>query len=152
PNIAATVALLSAPRRPKQLRWPAGFPGDELVALMLDCRLLVPASVAGEAEDVPEGDDSLAVWEFHDLLFHTRSTEGRQANPLGAPYALAGATPPLPAVRPPWPGRKVGLRRFVAKAAPSPFVRLMQQRHSARSFDDRKPITLAELAQLLHDS
>jgi SagB-type dehydrogenase family enzyme len=153
PNVTATVALLSTPQRVKQLRWQGGFPGDELLALMVDCRLLVAANIAGEAdEDVPEGDDHLALWDFHDLLFHTRSTEGRQASPVGGTYASAGAIAPLPAVRPHWPGKKIGLGRFSEKSAPSPLVRLMQQRHSARSFDDRKPITLAELAQFLHDS
>jgi SagB-type dehydrogenase family enzyme len=122
---------------------------------MVDCQLLVAANDAGEAGlDRREGDDSLALWEFHDLLFHTRSTEGRQAAPVGGTYALANAMPPLPAVRPRWPGRRIGLGRFSAEpaGAVSPLVKLMQQRHSARSFDDRKPITLAELAQFLHDS
>ena len=57
------------------------------------------------------------LWDFHDLLFHTRSTEGRQANPLGGLYPYAGVMPPLPAVRPRWPGKTIDLRKF--SAAPS---------------------------------
>ena len=57
-----------------------------------------------------EGDDNLVLWDFHDLLFHTRTTEGRQANPLGGLYPYAGLIPPPPAVRPRWPGKKIDLR------------------------------------------
>ena len=46
-----------------------------------------------------EGDDNLVLWDFHDLLFHTRSTEGRQANPLGGLYPYADTIAPPPAVR-----------------------------------------------------
>ena len=59
-----------------------------------------------------EGDDNLVLWDFHDLLFHTRSTEGRHANPLGGLYPYAGIIAPLPAVRPRWPGKKIDLRKF----------------------------------------
>ena len=58
-----------------------------------------------------EGDHSLVLWEFHDLLFHARSTEGRHANPLGGVYPHVGIISPLPAVRPSWPGKKIDLRK-----------------------------------------
>ena len=98
-----------------------------------------------------EGDDNLVLWDFHDLLFHARSTEGRHANPLGGVYPYAGLISPLPAVRPRWPGKKIDLRKF--SAAPSepisPVAKLLRERHSTRDFDDRRPITLAELSQFL---
>ena len=98
-----------------------------------------------------EGDDNLVLWDFHDLLFHTRSTEGRHANPLGGVYPYADGIPPLPAVRPRWPGKKIDLREFSAAPAPaiSPLVKLLRDRHSTREFDDQRPITLAELARFL---
>jgi hypothetical protein len=37
-----------------------------------------------------EGDESLVVWDFHDLLFHARSTEGRHANLVGGLYPYVG--------------------------------------------------------------
>ena len=93
----------------------------------------------------------LFLWDFHDLLFHTRITEGRHANSLGGVYPYAGVIATLPAVRPRWPGKKIELRKLsIAEAGSiSPAARLLQQRHSTRSFDDRRPITLAELARLL---
>ena len=59
--------------------------------------------------------------------------------------------PPPPAVRPRWPGKKIDLRKFSAapSEAISPAARLLRERHSIRSFDDQRPITLAELSRFL---
>ena len=89
------------------------------------------------------------LWDFHDLLFHTHSTEGRQANPLGGLYSYSDLMGPLPAVRSPWPGRAIDLNSVAVASAPSPFAALLDERHSIRDFDDQHPITLAELATLL---
>jgi SagB-type dehydrogenase family enzyme len=152
PRIAAVLAQLSMPQQIKKLRKQDGFPGSELLALLLDCQILFKTAAAHDAGLRPdEGDDNLVVWDFHDLLFHTRSTEGRHANPLGGVYPHAGAIPPWPAVRPRWPGKKIDLRKLPAadSATISPFAKLLRERHSSRSFDDRQPITLTELSQFL---
>jgi SagB-type dehydrogenase family enzyme len=98
---------------------------------------------------VNEGDGNLVLWDFHDLVFHTRSTEGRHADPVGGAYAYAGVVAALPAVRPPWPGKQIDLRKFQSPEPAPPFARLLRERHSIRDFDDAHPITLAELAQFL---
>ena len=152
PKIATAIAILATPQQIKQLRRQDGFPGVELLALLVDCQILFKIDAAGDHGLRPtEGGDSLVLWDFHDLLFHTRSTEGRQANPLGGVYPYAGVISPLPAVRPRWPGKKIDLRKF--SAAPSetilPVAKLLRERHSTRSFDDQRPITLAELSQFL---
>ena len=152
PKIAAALAMLSTPQQIKQLRRQDGFPGLELLALLLDCQILFKIDAAGDSGLRPaEGDDNLVLWDFHDLLFHTRSTEGRHANPLGGVYPYAGVIPPLPAVRPRWPGKKIDLRKFSAAhpEAISPVAKLLRERHSTRSFDDQRPITLAELSRFL---
>ncbi len=78
------------------------------------------------------------------------ATEGRHANPLGGTYPWIGTVAPLPAVRPSWPGKTIDLRKVSAgPEALSPVAKLLRERHSTRSFDDRRPITLAELAQFL---
>jgi SagB-type dehydrogenase family enzyme len=149
PKLAAALALLSAPRQVKQLRRQDGFPGVELLALLVDCRVLFKIESAADNGLRPsEGDANLVLWDFHDLLFHARSTQGRHANPLGGVYPHAGFISPLPAIRPRWPGKKIDLRRF--SAAPiSSAATLLRQRRSTRDFDDRQPITLAELARFL---
>ena len=115
PKIAAVLAVLSTPQHIKRLRRQDGFPGVELLALLVDCQILFKVDGASDSSlRRAEGDDDLVLWDFHDLLFHARSTQGRHANPLGGVYPYAGAISPLPAVRPSWPGKKIDLRRFLA--------------------------------------
>jgi len=53
-------------------------------------------------------------------------------------------------VRSGWPGKIIDLRKVAATPeVPSPFARLLEERHSTRDFDDNQPITLGELARLL---
>ena len=152
PKIAAALAMLSTPQQIKLLRRQDGFPGVAFLALLVDCQIVLKIDIAGESGLRPaEGDHNLVLWDFHDLLFHTRSTEGRHANPLGGVYPYAGVISPLPAVRPSWPGKKIDLRKFSAAhpEAISPVAKLLRERHSTRSFDDQRPITLAELSRFL---
>jgi SagB-type dehydrogenase family enzyme len=151
PQLAYFIATLSHPRRVDQLRKADGFPGLALLGLLVDCQI-VQKTVAGGSEVRGHKDDhTLDLWEFQDLLFHTRSTGGRHAGPVGAAYSHVGAVAPLPAVRPAWPGPKIDLRKFSATAASpmSPLTKILGQRVSVRSFDNAHPITLAELSQFL---
>ncbi len=152
PKIAAALVVLSTPQQLKKFRRQDGFPGIELLALLVDCQILFKLDAAGgDGLRATEGDANLVLWDFHDLLFHTHSTAGRQANPLGGVYPYAGLIPPPPAVRPRWPGKKIDLRALPAGPlrAISPVATLLRKRHSTRDFDDRQPITLAELSQFL---
>jgi SagB-type dehydrogenase family enzyme len=162
PKIATALATLSAPQPIKRLRRQDGF--SELLALLVDCRILFKVDAPRDSGLRPaEGDADLVLWDFHDLLFHARSTEGRHANPLGGVYPYAGVVPPPPAVRPRWPGKKIDLREVWSAPRPpaqagegtgggSSVARLLRERHSTRSFDDRRPITLAELSRFLDGS
>jgi SagB-type dehydrogenase family enzyme len=152
PKIAAALAMLSTPQQIKKFRRQDGFPGAELLALLVDCQILFKIDAAGGDGLRPsEGDGNLVLWDFHDLLFHTHSTEGRQANPLGGVYPYAGVMPAPPAVRPRWPGKKIDLLKFAdaSSAIISPVAKLLRERHSTRDFDDQQPITLPELARFL---
>jgi SagB-type dehydrogenase family enzyme len=151
PQTAAALAMLAAPQPLDALRRQVGFPDVEVLALLVDCRILFKVAAADSlGTRAEEGDGNLVLWDFHDLVFHARSTEGRHANPLGGVYAHADAMPALPAVRPHWPGRKIDLAKHSQQGRKnSPAARVLHKRHSARSFDDRRPITLAELARFL---
>src|SRR5439155_6830121 len=149
PKIAAALATLSAPQQIGRLRRRDGFPGRELLALLVDCQILFKLDLARGGLRPAEGDDNLVLWDFHDLLFHARSTQGRHANPLGGVHPYAGSIPPLPAVRPRWPGKKIDLRKFLPAQAMPAAAKLLRQRHSTRSFDDQRPVTVAELARFL---
>jgi SagB-type dehydrogenase family enzyme len=152
PQIAAALAMLSAPQPIKRLHRRQGFPGRELLALLLDCQMLFKIGAAGGSGLRPdEGGGDLVLWDFHDLVFHARSTQGRHANPLGGVYSYADAAAPQLAVRPVWPGAALDLRSFLpadARNSP-PMATLLRERRSIRSFDDGKPITIAELSQFL---
>ncbi|MBO0757161.1 MAG: SagB family peptide dehydrogenase, partial [Bradyrhizobiaceae bacterium] len=129
-----------------------GFPGVELLALLADCQILFKIEAAGDGGlRTTEGDDDLVLWDFHDLLFHTRSSQGRHANPLGGVFLYAGIVSPRPAVRPQWPGAKIDLQKFsdASSQTISPVARLLREQHSVRSFDDERPVTLAELSRFL---
>jgi SagB-type dehydrogenase family enzyme len=152
PKVAAAIAMLAEPHSIRKLRRRDGFPGVGLLALMADCQILFKIDAAGDNGLRPaEGDGDLALWDFHDLLFHTRSTGGRHANPLGGLYRYADVRPPLPAVRPSWPGKGVDLREFSTASSQRAVSlgTLLRERHSTRIFDDQHPITLAELSQFL---
>jgi SagB-type dehydrogenase family enzyme len=152
PKIAAALATLSSPQQIGRLRRQDGFAGIELFALLVDCQILFSVDPARDSGLRPaEGDDNLVLWDFHDLLFHARSTEGRHANPLGGVYPYAGVMAAPPAVRPRWPGKRIDLRKAsAARQEPiSPAAKLLRERHSTRTFDDQRPITLAELSRFL---
>ena len=152
PKIATAIAILSTPQQFKQLCRQDGFPGVELLALLVDCQIVIKIDAVGDKSlRTAEGDDNLVFWDFHDLLFHARSAEGRHANPSGGLYPYAGMISPPPAVRPAWPGQKIDLRKLSAghSESLSPVAKLLRERHSTRIFDDQRPITLAELARFL---
>ena len=141
----ALLAALARPRTCAELRERMpGAPVEDLAGL------LVAAGMAGPAgeEDV---DPALAPWAFHDLLFHARSRRGRHADPVGATYPLRGHMAPLPALKPPEPGRVVGLSRpdltRLAREDP-PFTRVLERRRSLRR-QARRPLTLDQLSDLL---
>ena len=155
PKVAAALATLATPQQIRQMRGQAGFAGLRLLALLLDCHILFKVGPAGDQGlRSTEGDENLVLWDFHDLVFHARSTEGRHANPLGGTYPYVGVCEPPTAVRPQWPGEKIDLRKFLPadSEAPSPAVKLLRQRHSVRSFDNKQPIALVELSQFLDRS
>jgi SagB-type dehydrogenase family enzyme len=151
PRIAALLAALSSPQKIGELRKQPGFPGLELLGLLLDCQMLFKVGKNDDGLRPSEGDDKLVVWDFHDLLFHTRSTEGRQSSPIGGRYPHVDTIAPPPAVRAPWAGEAIDLKNF-AEPEPSSFAKLLRERHSTRDFDAVQPITLAELARFLESA
>jgi len=151
PAIASTIAMLSTPHQLGKLRRERGFAGLTLPGLLFDSRVLFKVGPKVDNLRSAEGEPKLVVWDFHDLVFHTHSTEGRQANPLGGRYPFLGNIPPPPAVRPGWSGDEIDLRVFAAEpeTTTSALTTLLNQRRSTRDFDDERPISVAELALLL---
>ncbi|HEX8809109.1 MAG TPA: dehydrogenase, partial [Xanthobacteraceae bacterium] len=144
PGIAATVAMLATPQRLKKLDRGSGSTVKTLLALLVDCQIVFRVDAAhGGGMRASEGNDSLVLWDFHDLLFHARCTEGRHANPLGGVYPYATSIAPLPAVRPRWAGTKIDLAKLpiADTVTVRSTVKMLRERHSVRRFDDRTPMT-----------
>ena len=93
----------------------------------------------------------LVAWEFHDLLFHTRSRMGRHDEPAGATYRMAAVQDPLSATK--GCDRRNAIALFypdlaeLAKSDP-PLSAVMEQRCSIREFG-REPMTIAQLGEFL---
>ena len=151
-NFATTLAMLATPQQLRKLRRRGGIAGITLLALLVDCRILFKLDAASDRGlRATEGNNDLVLWDFHDLLFHARSTEGRHANPLGGIYPYATSIAPPPAVRPRWGGTKIELAKLPITDSDSAMstAKIMQERRSVRSFDDRTPITFMELSRFL---
>jgi SagB-type dehydrogenase family enzyme len=150
-KIAGAIAALTTPQKISKLRQEKDFVGLALLGLLVECEILFKVGAKSDGLRLDEGDENLVVWDFHDLLFHTHSTEGRQANPLGGRFPYVDKIAPPPAVRAPWGGTAIDLQGFSGEPT-SPFAALLRARRSVREYDDAKPITLAELARLLDNA
>jgi oxazoline/thiazoline dehydrogenase len=119
-------------------------------ALFMAEGFIAPATPAGESSV----DDSRALqqWEFHDLLFHTRSRIGRHNSPVGGTFRFHGKLEPLPAVKPPMSSVKLPLPRpdlMQVALLDMPLTAAMEQRRSVRSYGP-SPLTLADLGEFLY--
>jgi oxazoline/thiazoline dehydrogenase len=80
-----------------------------------------------------EQTDTLRMWEFHDLLFQTRSRLGRMRNVAGALFPFAGEIPPAPAVKRAAEATSIALERpdlNAARLTDPPFEAVIAARRS----------------------
>lgn len=131
--------------------------GLDLLRLLAGAGFLSDVDATGmTAEDL---DPKLGLWEYHDLLFHSRSRNGRHDGPFGATFPGLGWTPPLPAVMPPLAnergaagGETISLQvpdLTSAGAAEPSLVDLVAGRKSHRQFG-AAPIDLLTLGHFLY--
>jgi SagB-type dehydrogenase family enzyme len=115
--------------------------------------LLLAASVLIDAEKTSSEDEPpLAVWEFHDLLFHARSRPGRHRARTGGTYRFRERFPMAPALPPPRWQEAVELPRpdweRLEREDP-PLAAVQSARRSVREFGS-EPMTLGQLAEFLY--
>lgn len=113
---------------------------ESCVGLLLGAQMAVMADI--------ETPLSQRMWEFKDLLFHSRSRTGRHNNPFGGTYPYRGLTAPLPAIKPPMSDKIVALVKPTAPPR-ADFIETLHARRSIREFGD-PPITLRELGDFLY--
>jgi SagB-type dehydrogenase family enzyme len=153
PAAVAALGALGTPRTSKELS--DAVPAlDEAAARRLMILLADAGALAASAPGQPRHEDSdpaLAQWEFHDLLFHTRSRLGRHANGFGGTYRFQGRFEPLPVVKPPMGEEAVALHRpDLERLAREdrPFSAVLEARRSVRE-QGEVPIHADQLGEFL---
>ena len=150
PGMLELVGRLGTPQTLEGLAGPVGLApalARAFLSLLLTAGAAAPCSPSGH---LPEDlDPALRQWEFHDLLFHSRSREGRHAEPAGATYRFRGELTPLPAQKPAGPLPAIPLPGpSLPQPAPS-FFGVLDARRSLR-VPGVDPITMQQLATFLH--
>jgi SagB-type dehydrogenase family enzyme len=92
---------------------------------------------------------TLAQWEFHDLLFHARSRDGRHSNLYGGTYPWFGWVESPPACKPLTSPDKIVLEE--PTAAGSEMSTILERRRSIREYF-KTPIRLSQLSEFLFHS
>ena len=151
---AALVHALARPLRVEELgRRVAGLPATaagQVLTLLAKAQMLSELSENGTS--IEDQNPSLKSWEFHDLLFHTRSRAGRHDHPVGGTYRLAGLLDPPPALKPATSDEVIDLYRpdiERLKREDPPFALVQETRCSVRQYD-AKPITDRQLGEFLY--
>ncbi len=151
---AALVGALTVPATAEELTGRVvGLPAEAVTGVLT---LLLRAGLIGEAGAgggcAEEEDPALQTWEFHDLLFHARSRQGRSDAPCGGTYRLAGRLAPPPALKPAPAGETRDLYRpdlARLERDDPPLAHVQERRCSVRAFDTERPITDRQLGEFL---
>jgi SagB-type dehydrogenase family enzyme len=151
---AALAGALARPSTAAALSRCFPWLADDTARTFLGLLASVEAVAAVDDDDRLAEDANVALrqWEFHDLLFHSRTRMGRHDYPFGATYRFLDELPPLPAVPPRPAGAVVPLcRPDLTRLADDdvPFTRVLESRRSVRTFG-AEPITAEQLGQFLY--
>jgi SagB-type dehydrogenase family enzyme len=148
PELLELVGLLCRPRRMEELA-AAGRLDLPVVRGFLE--LLAAAGAGGPCTaqgELPEDrDPALRPWEFHDLLFHSRSRPGWHDAPSGATLRFLGELDPQPVLKPCRTG--LSLPEPGPPGTGPPFFQVLAARRSRRE-PGPAPITLDQLGAFLH--
>ncbi|MFC1975624.1 SagB family peptide dehydrogenase [Chloroflexota bacterium] len=120
--------------------------------------LLLTENMLDEFQENSQEEDTenlvLAQWDFHDLLFHTRSRRGRHANPTGNTLRFENHVDLLPVIKPDMSAEVIPLHQSdleVTIANDAPFTQVLEERRSIRNYGD-KPITVQQVGEFLYRS
>jgi oxazoline/thiazoline dehydrogenase len=154
PTGAGFVAQLVQPRSPRELSATVGDVSDDTAEAFVT--LLANAGVVAEVDADgalgEEADSALTPWEFHDLLFHSRSRMGRHDNPSGATFPFLDHMPPLPALKPAMSGNVIPLYRpdiSDLEHHDLPLTSVLEHRTSIREYGNT-PISARQLGEFLY--
>jgi SagB-type dehydrogenase family enzyme len=139
------VQLLHALSKPTYLEeLSRKFPQIPVNEIKDTLSLLVAAKMIATPEDETS---SMAQWEFHDLLFHTRSRRGRIEAPYGGTFRFRGIFPSEPGTKKCTQTPLISLMR-PEKELELSLEQAMAKRKSIREHG-QKPINLRQLGEFL---
>jgi SagB-type dehydrogenase family enzyme len=143
------VGRLCRPRTAEELADGSGLATPMAAAFLALLSSAGAVASCGAEGQLPEDRDAaLRQWEFHDLLFHSRSRTGRHGDPAGGTCRFLGDIAPLPGLKPPRP-ESIPLPEPCLPRRDLPFFQVLEARRSIRA-PGPAPITLAQLGTFLH--
>lgn len=122
----------------------------QFVSLLLSAQMLSEVCEDGTIQE--QANVTLAQWEFHDLLFHTRSRQGRHANPFGGTYRFLGKIESLPALKPRMSEEAIKLYKpdlETLKTTEASFTQVLEARKSIRQYGEI-PLSAQQLGEFLY--
>lgn len=152
PGVGAIVTALTTPGRVRDACARLSPLDQTFSRAVID--LLAAANMLTTIADhgTPDEADDPALWEFHDLLFHTRSRAGRHHHASGATYRLRGTIDRPPVVKPPMTDQTIALPRpdlAVVAAADPPLTWAIEERRSRRVHGPA-PLSLTQIGEFLY--
>jgi len=151
---AQVISLLSRPIPASELTSLAPMEDQQqmmgLLTLLVMGNFVSPTTAEGQADI--ESDEVSRHWDFHDLLFHSRSRVGRHANELGGTYRFLCDIPALPVVKQTGRPETIALFRPDLKrlwTEDPALTAVLEERTSIREYG-RTPITLSQLGEFLY--
>jgi SagB-type dehydrogenase family enzyme len=151
---AALLAALAQPQDRDSLA--QAVPGmrvdssEAFLVLLAQGGMLSTVDATGQSSE--ETQPTLGQWEFHDLLFHSRSRAGRHDQPVGGTYRFLDRFPPTPAVKPAMSTDVIPLYApdlNVLKTSDRPLTDVLEARRSWRQHGDPS-ITAQQLGEFLY--
>lgn len=148
------IHLLSTPKTVEELGHELSYDAqtiEGLLAWLVSTQLVVLHHADGSTDE--ECHPTLPYWEFHDLLFHSRSRSGRSEGRFGGTYRFGQDHSPCPVVKPDmtpviYPLYRPDLDRLMEEE-PS-FSSVLAARSSTRHFDDQHPLTVHQIGEFLY--
>lgn len=158
PRIMSLLAVLSKPQSfatLPDLSAASGLGSEDIKGFLTLLRLSNMLEAAPHDDPSQNNDNgretSLETWEFHDLLFHSRSRRGRSDGQFGGTYRLSHRPAP-PALKPRHCPETIPLFRpdlEQLQRSDPPLAAVQERRHSVREYGDR-PLSVQQLGEFLY--
>ncbi len=149
PRVSGLIACFARPLRPETALQKTEMDnrGPDVLAALARAGIILPCDSAGQTED--ETLPNMRMWDFHDLLFHSRSRLGRSGYHVGATYAYQHDIPQPPLMKTnPWAETSIPLYRPTTLSRDMSLFDAMETRRSIRKYSV-VPLSATELGEFL---